>query len=149
MVLHLAEVLIAIIRLTIHLGMQSHLGLMLLHALEPEVAENEAEEQDPSHVGVLRASCLILTKLTWNWVPKIHHLLNNIIQRDQGSLCGGSDLIRYVVCVFQNGICWKGYESLPSLQIAGWKSTTCAGKHRLWVLKELMPVVKRYILYPF
>ena len=70
MVLHLAEVLIAIIRLT----MQSHLGLMLLHALEPEVAENEAEEQDASHVGVLRPSCLILTKLTWNWVPKIHHL---------------------------------------------------------------------------
>ena len=73
-VLHLAEILVTIIRLTIDLGMQEHLGLMLLHALETEEEKGEPDAQDPSYMGILRTISLIPSKLIWDWVPKIHSL---------------------------------------------------------------------------
>ena len=82
-VLHLAEILIAIIRLTTCLGMQGHLGLMLLHALETEELEDESGTGDPSYVGILRTISMIPTKLIWNWVPKIHHLTRVCPKPDQ------------------------------------------------------------------
>ena len=51
--LNKAQILIAVVRLTIHMGMQCHLGLMLLHILETRLEDvGKQEPEDSSYVGV-------------------------------------------------------------------------------------------------
>ena len=74
--LHMAQILIAAVRLTIHMGMQCHLGLMLLHVLETRMEEDvgKQEPDDSSYIGVLRAISMIPSTSLWDWIPSAHNL---------------------------------------------------------------------------
>ena len=63
------------LRLSVKLGAQCQLGVLMLHLTKPiqEMGEDPSPE---TSMGICRAIAMIPTKMLWKWVPNIHSLVS-------------------------------------------------------------------------
>ena len=71
----MANIILITLRLSVKLGAQCQLGVLMLHLTKPTQEMGEAPSPDVS-MGVCRAIAMIPTKMLWKWVPNIHSLIS-------------------------------------------------------------------------
>ena len=72
----LTQALITILRLTVRLGLQCHLGVMVLQALETEEELSvDGIRVDPLKTMVMRSIDTIPVQTLWQWTPNIYGLI--------------------------------------------------------------------------
>ena len=71
----IANIILIALRLSVKLGAQCQLGVLMLHLTKP--SQETGEEPSPNiSMGVCRAIAMIPTKMLWKWVPNIHSLIS-------------------------------------------------------------------------
>ena len=71
----MAHIILIALRLSIKLGAQCQLGVMMLHLTKP-IQEPGEEPYPETSMGICRAIAMIPTKDLWKWVPNIHSLMS-------------------------------------------------------------------------
>ena len=69
----MGSIILIALRLSVKLGAQCQLGVLMLHLTKPSQEMGEIPSPDIS-MGVCRAIAMIPTKMLWKWVPNIHSL---------------------------------------------------------------------------
>ena len=71
----MANIILIALRLSVKLGAQCQLGVLMLHLTKPiqEMGEDPSPEVS---MGICRAIAMIPTKMLWKWVPNIHSLVS-------------------------------------------------------------------------
>ena len=71
----MANIILIALRLSVKLGAQCQLGVLMLHLTKP-IQEMGADPSPEASMGICRAIAMIPTKMLWKWVPNIHSLVS-------------------------------------------------------------------------
>ena len=71
----MANIILIALRLSVKLGAQCQLGVLMLHLTKP-IQEMGEEPSSEISLGICRAIAMIPTKMLWKWVPNIHSLVS-------------------------------------------------------------------------
>ena len=71
----MANIILIALRLSVKLGAQCQLGVLMVHLTKPSQEMGENPSPDIS-MGVCRAIAMIPTKMLWKWAPNIHSLIS-------------------------------------------------------------------------
>ena len=71
----MASIILTALTLSVKLGAQCQLGVLMLHLTKPSQEMGETPSPDIS-MGVCRAIAMIPTTMLWKWVPNIHSLVS-------------------------------------------------------------------------
>ena len=71
----MANIILIALRLSVRLGAQCQLGVLMLHLTKP-IQEMGEEPSSETSLGICRAIAMIPTKMLWKWVPNIYSLVS-------------------------------------------------------------------------
>ena len=64
----MANIILIALRLSVKLGAQCQLGVLMLHLTKP-IQEMDEDSSSEASMGIRRAVAMIPTKMLWKWVP--------------------------------------------------------------------------------